>query len=54
VTRRVHRLSVEPADVPIQLVLGLEGGVLAAIGKRAKGRRLVPGGSFDQGKAKAA
>jgi hypothetical protein len=54
VTRRVCRLSIEPLAVPIQLVLGLEGGVLAAMGKRAKGCKYVPGGSFDQRKAKAA
>ena len=44
--KRVRPLPIEPAPVPVQLVLGLEGGVLAVVGKRAKGRRFVPGGTF--------
>jgi hypothetical protein len=55
VSRRVRRLDLDPQPVPVQLVLGLEGGLLAALGKRAKSRKYIPGGSFaPAGKAKAA
>lgn len=55
-SRRVRRLLVSPVPTPVQLVLGLEGGVLAALGKNSRsGRRYVPGGSFNGNKsAKAA
>jgi hypothetical protein len=54
VTRRVHRLPLIPAPHPVQLALGLDGGVLAVLGKRAKGRKYVPGGSFPIAAAKRA
>lgn len=55
-TRRISRLPVTPADHPVQLPLGLDGGLLAVLGKRSRAKgKYRPGGAFPiAAKAKAA